>query len=201
MTALPLPHDVLCDGPLQKHGTFSRIFAALGISDFHGACRWLQALPYGKNSRSDDLMVLFEDGCGTCTTKHGVAAALAEELGLPARKFVVFYKLDATVLPGVTPRLAEAGVDFVPNTHCLLGEAGRFADLTHGNDTGKLKDLVDFELYVQVPAHFTSEALTELYAWGAQWYRGQYADLRRHDVNALRDLRRACLAEPVRCDC
>lgn len=201
MTALPLPYDVLSDGPLREAGPFSRTFAALGVADFHGACHWLQALPYGRNSRSDDLMVLFEDGCGTCTTKHGVAAALAEELGLPARKYIVFYRLDERIRAGIGAHLATAGVEFVPNTHCVLGEGGRFADLTHGNRTGKRKDLVDFELYVQVEPGFTADEQAELYDWGVLWYRRRYETLRRHDVRSIRALRRTCLEAPVHCDC
>lgn len=182
-------------------GPVSQAFQQLHVSDFQEACAWLQALPYGKNSRVDDLMVLFEDGCGTCTTKHGVAAALAEELGLPVRKHIVFYKLDGSVRRGIEPLLEKRGVAFVPNTHCILGEGIHFVDLTHGNQTGKLKDLTDFELYVSVSPRVTTAEMAELYEWGIAWYRRNFPELGQLRIDQIRALRRECLDHPIRCAC
>lgn len=189
------------NAPIENAGPISNAFQNLNVPDFHAACAWLQALPYGKNSRSDDLMVLFEDGCGTCTTKHGVAAALAEELGLPIRKHIVFYKLDGSVRSGIDPILQNRNVAFVPNTHCILGEGIHFVDLTHGNQTGKRKDLTDFELYVAVSPHFSAAELAELYDWGLAWYRRNFPELGRLSPDQIRALRRECLDHSLRCAC
>ena len=43
-------------------------------------------MPYGYNSDRDDLLILFREGFGSCTTKHAVIATLAGELGLPVVK-------------------------------------------------------------------------------------------------------------------
>lgn len=198
---LQSPSGLPSNAPIANAGPVSTEFQRLRVPDFQAACAWLQALPYGKNSRSDDLMVLFKDGCGTCTTKHGVAAALAEELGLPVRKHIVFYKLDPSVRRGIDPILEKRNVAFVPTTHCILGEGIHFVDLTHGNLTGKLKDLTEFELYVAVRPDFTAAELAELYEWGLAWYRRNFPALGQLSADQIRALRRECLDPRVRCAC
>jgi hypothetical protein len=74
--------------PIQASGPVSEHFQKMDITDFIGACSFVQELPYGYNSDRDDLMILFKERMGTCTTKHAVIAALAQELQLPIHKHV-----------------------------------------------------------------------------------------------------------------
>ena len=76
------------DAKILKEGLVSAEFLHLGIDSFAGACRCVHKLPYGYNSDRDDLMILFKEGMGTCTTKHAVIATLAKELKLPIVKYI-----------------------------------------------------------------------------------------------------------------
>jgi len=60
----------------------------MDITDFMAGCRLVQQLPYGSNSDRDDLMILFKEKMGTCTTKHVVITTLAQELRLSNHKHV-----------------------------------------------------------------------------------------------------------------
>ena len=71
------------DKPITDSGLVSNEFIGLGIRSFHEACRYVHELPYGYNSDRDDLMILFKEKMGTCTTKHAVIASLAAELVCP----------------------------------------------------------------------------------------------------------------------
>ena len=86
--------DVLPDVTFADRGRISRKFLSLKINTLHDACRWVKRLPYGYNSFDGDSMLLFEEGMGTCMSKHGAIAELAEEIGISLHKYVGFYKLD-----------------------------------------------------------------------------------------------------------
>jgi hypothetical protein len=59
---------------------------SLGIKSFIDACQYVHEVPYGYNTNRDELMILFKENMGTCTTKHAVIATLALELSLPIEK-------------------------------------------------------------------------------------------------------------------
>ena len=70
-------YTVFPDQSITDTGPIGRIFKGLDIGTFHEACRWVHQLPYGYNSDRDDLMILFKEKMGSCTTKHAVIATLA----------------------------------------------------------------------------------------------------------------------------
>ena len=72
---------VFLDHPITPSGVVSKQFLSLGIGTFHEACGHVHQLPYGYNSDRDDLMILFKEKMGSCTTKHAVISTLAGELG------------------------------------------------------------------------------------------------------------------------
>ena len=68
---------------IDKKGIISEKFKSLKIKNFWDACKYVHELPYGYNSRTDDILMIFKEGYGSCTTKHAVIATLAEELDIP----------------------------------------------------------------------------------------------------------------------
>ena len=112
--------DVLPNVEIQNRGPISTIFLAKGITTFQAACHHVKAMPYGSNSNSEDSLVLFEEGRGTCTTKHGALARLAEELNLPVYKNLGFYRLNDTIVTGVDDILRTHSLNLIPQIHCFL---------------------------------------------------------------------------------
>ncbi len=128
---------VFPNAAIEGEGTVSRAFDALGVSTFHDACRYVHHLPYGYNSDRDDLLILFKEKMGSCTTKHAVIATLAEELGLPVRKEIGIYAMTEAVVTG-TDRILEAHkLPYLPMVHCYLTFDRHRVDLTEGNRNGK----------------------------------------------------------------
>jgi hypothetical protein len=112
-------------------------FLRLGIKSFQEAGRWVHELPYGYNSDRDDLMILFKEKMGTCTTKHAVIATLAAELGLPITRGVGVYPMTEAIVTGVDKILTEYSLPYVPMIHCFLEYGNCRVDLTEGNRNGK----------------------------------------------------------------
>ena len=154
-----LPND-----PLRSGSPIADAFLARGLETFRHACEWVRALPYGANSNPENPMILFEEGRGTCLTKHGTTATLAAELGLDVHKNLAFYRMNEDIVHGVADLLRPHGLDFVPATHCVLEHRTCRVDLTAGNRTGKNKDLVDFDFVVRVAPHPSRDQMQRYYA-------------------------------------
>lgn len=57
----------------------SQLFKQNNCFDFHSASEFVRNLPYKKNLNKDNLVTVFIDECGTCSTKHALLKKLAEE--------------------------------------------------------------------------------------------------------------------------
>jgi hypothetical protein len=162
---------MLPNAPLSTHGEISERFRAEGCDSFHSACRWLQELAYGFNSSDEDSTIVFTERCGTCPTKHGIAARLATELGLDVDRYEGFYRLDGSIIPGCADVLARKGWAYVPRTHCFLQCGLLRVDLTDGNCHGKSRLPNHYDVVVRVKPDHDLEEWRALYAWGLAWIR------------------------------
>ncbi len=144
------PIDVLPDIVIQLRGPISNILLEREIASFQAACRYVKAMPYSSNSNNEDSLVLFEENCGTCTTKHGAIARLAAELGLEVYKNLGFYRLNDEIVTGVNAIIQPFGLSFIPQIHCFLRYKAFHVDLTEGNCNGKNKTIDDYDFVVKV---------------------------------------------------
>jgi hypothetical protein len=136
--------DKLPDKEIISAGKISEKFLQLKIHSFKEACLYVHNLPYGYNSDKDDELILFKENKGSCTTKHGVIAKLAEELEIPLYKKVGIYKLTEEITEGAERIMEKYAVPFIPMIHCfLVFEDYRF-DLTEGNNNGKKTSIEEF---------------------------------------------------------
>ena len=135
---------VFPDKPLSESGIVSAKFLRQGIDSFRDACRYVHDLRYGYNSDRDDLMILFKENKGTCTTKHAVIATLAQELALPIVKNVGIYAMTEEIVSGTDDILTKYKIPYVPMIHCFLVYGEHRVDLSEGNDNGKNRPIDDF---------------------------------------------------------
>ncbi|MGD9309433.1 MAG: hypothetical protein PVG51_09860 [Desulfosarcina sp.] len=137
-------HTVFPDRPIIPSGVISEQFCQRGIDTFHGACRYVHELPYGYNSDRDDLLILFKENMGSCTTKHAVIATLAAELNLPVEKNIGIYAMTEKIVTGTAPILSRYELPYLPMIHCFLVHDQHRVDLTEGNANGKNQPIDDF---------------------------------------------------------
>ena len=136
--------NVFPEKAIAGTGPVSKALLDLGIQSFQDSCRYIHGLPYGHNSDRDDLMILFKEKMGTCTTKHAVIATLAAELGLAITKGVGIYAMTEAIVTGTDKILSEYGLPYVPMIHCFLEYGNYRVDLTEGNRNGKNRPINDF---------------------------------------------------------
>ncbi len=136
--------DKLPDAEFVASGVISKKFLELGITSFKEACLYVHNIEYGYNSDKDDKMILFKENLGSCTTKHGVIATLAEELNIPLYKKVGIYKLTEVISTGTNKVLKKYSIPYVPMIHCFLVYENYRFDLTEGNNNGKNTSIEEF---------------------------------------------------------
>lgn len=134
----------LPDKKIKPTGKISKKFLQLGIRTFKNACSYVHDLEYGYNSDKDDEMILFKEKMGSCTTKHGVIAKLAEELEIPLYKKVGVYELTETIVTGAEKILQKYNIPYIPMVHCFLVYDSYRFDLTEGNKNGKNTSIEKF---------------------------------------------------------
>ncbi len=145
------------DAAIDGAGVVASEFLKLGITGFTEACRYVQEMPYGYNSNRDDLLILFKEGKGSCTTKHAVIATLAEELSLPIRKSIGIYAMIEDLVTGTQPILENHRLPYIPMVHCFLVNENYRVDLTEGNFNGKNKPMDRFLYTREVAANISAK--------------------------------------------
>ena len=141
-------YDVLPDAAIKSSGPISETFLNMGIRSLRVSCRYVNELPYGYNSNRDDLMILFKEKKGTCTTKHAVIATLAKELGFAIEKHVGIYAMTEELVTGTDALLKKYQLPYIPMIHCFLvfsnGPTQHMLDLSEGNRNGKNGPILTF---------------------------------------------------------
>ena len=134
----------LPDAEINDSGVISRIFLKNGIKSFKDACMYVHEMDYGYNSNYDDELILFKEKKGTCTSKHGTIAGLAEELGIPLYKNVGIYKFTEEISSSTDEILKKYDIPYIPMVHCFLVYKNYKFDLTEGNNNGKKTSIEKF---------------------------------------------------------
>lgn len=81
--------DALPKVSLTPAGPLSTEFIALGITDLQAVGRYLQMLPYGRTADRANFQSVLRQAKGTCSTKHALLAALADEQELPHEESII----------------------------------------------------------------------------------------------------------------
>jgi hypothetical protein len=150
-------YTVFPDKRIEGEGPVTKAFLELGIQSLHEACRYVHELPYSYNSDRDDLMILFKEKMGSCTTKHAVIATLAAESGLPIDKTIGIYAMTEEIVAGTGEILDKYGLPYLPMVHCFLVQGEHGVDLTEGNHNGKKRPVEDFLYTEKVSANISAK--------------------------------------------
>ncbi|GGH06859.1 hypothetical protein FAZ19_03780 [Sphingobacterium alkalisoli] len=115
----------------QAKGEVSNSFDALGINSFGEAADWVSALNYRRNSDKNNPLCLFEDNCGTCSTKHVLLKRLADENGHPELQLMlgIFY-MTAKNTPAIKDVLKKYNLKYIPEAHSYIRAYNYILDYT-----------------------------------------------------------------------
>ena len=185
---------VFSNAAIKAAGPVADKFLSLGINGFVDACRYVHELPYGYNTDRDDLMILFKEKLGSCTTKHAVIATLASESGLPIEKAIGIYAMTEEIVKGTGRILDKYGLPYVPMQHCFLVYREFRVDLTEGNHNGKERSIEDFLYTQKVIPNISAKDEYLLYRKALSDYILTKGELRGIDLNKILRAREEGLA-------
>lgn len=123
----------LPNSTIISNSELTTAFVELGCNDFHKACDYVHKLAYGRNSQSDDFIIVLTEKKGTCSTKHALLKALADELHLSIQLTLGIYAMNELNTPGVGVVLDGTDLEYVPEAHCYLTYDGERYDFTRAD--------------------------------------------------------------------
>jgi len=124
--------------PILADGEVSRLARSHGLATFAAAVYHVQSLPYGRTTERSDYRLGLSEGRGTCSTKHALVAALAQENGLAVDLMLGVYEMKEANTPGVSGELSKQGLPSIPEAHCYLraGDGVIDATMPEGSPSG-----------------------------------------------------------------
>jgi hypothetical protein len=125
-------------------------FTALNIGDFDGACQYIAGLSYKRNNDKTNILCVFEDDGGTCSTKHALLRKLALENGYENVKLMLgIFKMDSEYAPAIRNTLHQYGLSYIPEAHNYLKIGDRYYDFTKpGSDYNRFKSSILSEIEI-----------------------------------------------------
>jgi hypothetical protein len=119
------------DFPLLDRGPLSRAAMRKGFATFEELAGFVRDLPYGRVSNALDCLAVLAEGRGTCSAKHRLLAAVAQECGHPDVQLTIgIYEMCEANTPGVGKVLRDASLSSIPEAHCYLTVDGERFDYT-----------------------------------------------------------------------
>ncbi|MEN9304384.1 MAG: hypothetical protein RL264_2813 [Bacteroidota bacterium] len=134
------------DFDIKSKGQISKEFIDRNILTFNQASIFVRQLAYGRNADKNNLASVFNDNCGTCSTKHALLKKLADENNFEKVKLIVgLFKMNKINTPEISETLHKNQLEFIPEAHCYLKFEDQIIDLTKINSkpTDFLDDLIE----------------------------------------------------------
>ncbi|ERJ58697.1 GNAT family N-acetyltransferase [Sphingobacterium paucimobilis] len=115
----------------QSTGNISASFVSLGLDTFTKAAEWVSNLDYRRNIDKDNMLCLFDEQCGTCSTKHALLKRLADENGNTGLRLMLgIFTMNAGNSPAVKEVLKKYRLDYIPEAHNYLRTHNYLLDYT-----------------------------------------------------------------------
>lgn len=143
---------------IQKDkGIVSEEFLNKNIADFSTACQYVSLLPYKRNTDKNDILCVFNDVGGTCSTKHAVLRKLALEHGHAEIKLMLgIFKMDAVYAGKIKETLQRFNLKYIPEAHSYLKIEEKYYDFTRSDS-----DYHDFKTKLFIEKEIEYDQITE----------------------------------------
>ena len=132
----------------SKH-TLSEICISKGLTSYGAVYDFVKQLPYGRTSDRSDFKLVLTEEKGTCSTKHALLKAIAEENNIDAIKLCLgIFQMNAGNTPKIESVLKANGLDYIPEAHCYLKLDNNIVDITFpkSNELVFIKSLLHEEI-------------------------------------------------------
>jgi hypothetical protein len=166
----------------------------VGKKDLRSAGRYIRGLPYARNSRRDDPLIVLTEGHGTCSTKHALLRRLAIEQDLDIALVLGIYEMTGQNTPGVGNVLSKYGLATLPEAHCYLRVTGKRIDLTRAANPVAAQAIPRFLHEEDIdPMQITDYKAAVHKQFLSQWM-ADHGGLKGHSSEKIWNIREECIA-------
>lgn len=146
------------DFPINpSKGSISKSLRNIGVESFQQAADWIKGLSYQRNKNKDDELAVFDERCGTCSTKHALLKRLADENGnTELRLMLGIFTMNAKNTPAVKDILKKYDLEYIPEAHNYLRAYNYILDYT-GIGVNETK----FELDILIETEINPDQITD----------------------------------------
>jgi hypothetical protein len=177
--------------PLNSTGSvLSEACTAQGFQTYHDLAQYIRALPYGRTSEPENLVSVLTEHRGTCSLKHALLAAIAQELKQPIELTMGIYKMHSGNTPAISHLLQERGIEFIPEAHCYLTYNGERFDFTRATQSITPKERFTHECSL-IPSNVAAEKKRKHQEYLQKWLKESGLSL---SFQELWQLREVCIA-------
>jgi hypothetical protein len=177
---------------ITLHGPWSTLLQELQITDFAALCDYVHALPYGRNANRNNFHQVLSESRGSCSSKHGLLATIAEAHEQTEIHLMVgLFLMSAKTHPVLAELFARHGLTAIPEAHAYFRCDGQRYDFTFPG-----KDISAIESYIVREQRCEPNQLVE---WKPMIHR-HYIDswVKRqtsgHTAEQIWDIREQCIA-------
>jgi len=185
-TALP-------ETPLPESGVLGSAFRRRGCATLRDAARYLHLLPYGRNADRAAFHLVLAEGRGTCSTKHALLAALAQEVGVPVRLTLGMFEMCEANTPGVGPVLERHQLTAIPEAHTYLRYDDRRIDVTRSGVTPQA-EIERFLVEQDIRPDQIGDFKVSFHRTFLREWLSRHSEYARLTPEALWEIREACIA-------
>ncbi len=177
---------------LTKDQPLSKRFNNKGIDTYHDAIRYIQKLPYGRNTTTENVTIILSEGKGTCSTKHACLKTLAEENEINSIEFhLSIYTMDSNNTPKVAKVLKKYKLDYILEAHTYLFYDNERFDYTFPESNKK-----PWENDILIETNIDAD---QVGAWKKEYHQSILKDwIKRENLNYSLDeiwaIREECIA-------
>ena len=120
----------------------SSLAVSKGIETWEQLLKFVQLLPYGRNSNRNDFSLVLREEKGSCSSKHALLKLIADENRIPDVKHILaIYRMNRSNTPGIGFKLENQGLKYISEAHCCLKIGNSYEDFTTVSSTyERLKD-------------------------------------------------------------
>lgn len=170
------------DFPLDKSKEIGSLFYKEKVYTFHEALKYIHNLLYKRISNLEDLKLVLLEKRGTCSSKHGLLALLAEENGhFDIEVKLGYFNFFSKTVPNLKERFNDLGSDLIIEAHCYLSCKGCIIDVTSNKfDAQQLLKPQNLIEDITIKAYQTGnvkQAMHEKYF--ENWCHNQNVDFRK----------------------
>ncbi|WP_104384438.1 hypothetical protein [Sphingobacterium sp. HMA12] len=175
-----------------KNGIVSGSFNNLAINSFAQACYWVENLDYKRNHNKNNALVLFDELCGTCSTKHALLKRLADENGNSSLRLMLgIFTMNSKNTPAIKDVLTKYDLKYIPEAHNYLRNENQMLDFT-----GIGVNVVEFELNLLKEVEISPDQITNYKVQYHKDYLARWIDINKipYTLDELWEIREECIA-------